>query len=570
MKDEFENPYAKKPWLRFYDAHVPPNLEYPDRSFVRLFDEAVEACAERVAVYYMGTAISFGELDLLSNRFARFLKEKGLARGDVVGVHLPNIPAFYIAVIGIQKAGCVLSGVSPLLSPEELEYQLNDSQAKALVTLDALFGNVQRVAGKTGVRAIAVAGLGDFLSAPKRVMGRLLKKIPTGEVGPIPGVELVRFRDMLARTPGDRVAEEVPLDAPIMMQYTGGTTGPPKGAVLTQRNFVRHFTQIRVWLDSGMGEDTVVSAFPMFHQAGLFLAEVCMLGGLTQVAIPNPRDLDFIVSSIKKYRPTGIANVPTVFLELLKKPGFRELDFSGVKWFLTGAMPFPVEHIKEFERVVGEGKLLEVFGMTETSPITTSQPRYGLKKPGSVGIPYPDTEVKLVDPETGEIVPVGAPGEFVVKGPQVFTAGYHRRPEETAHTLRDGWIHTGDVCRMDEDGYFYVVDRLKDMVIVSGYKVFTRTVDEVLMEHPGVDLAVTVGLPDPKRPGSETVAAAIVLKPGIEKGDRTREEITRYMREKVAPYKVPKRIDFMDALPTSAVGKVLKREVREMLKETRG
>jgi long-chain acyl-CoA synthetase len=570
MKDETGNPYAEKPWLKFYDEHVPPNLQYPDTTFVQLFREAVEQCAERVAVYYMGTPITFGEIDILSNKFAHFLKESGLEVGDVVGVHLPNIPAFYIAVIGIQKAGCVLSGVSPLLTPKELEYQLNDSEAKALLTLDALFGSVQQVAEKTGLRAIAVAETGDFLSLAKRTLGRLLKKIPTGEVGPIPGIKLERFRDILKKMPEDRVEEEVPLDAAIMMQYTGGTTGPPKGAVLSQRNFVRHFTQIRVWLDSGMGDDTILSAFPMFHHAGLFMAKVCLLGGLTQVAIPNPRDLDFIISAIKKYRPAGIGNVPTLNLELLKKPAFRELDFSGVEWFLSGAMPFPAEYIKEFEGVVGEGKLLEVFGMTETNPITTSQPRYGLKKFGSVGIPYPDTEVKLVDPETGEIVPVGEPGEFVAKGPQVFTAGYHKRPEETARTLRDGWIYTGDICKMDEDGYFYVVDRLKDMVIVSGFKVFTRTVDEVLMEHPGIDVAATIGLPDPKRPGSEIVAAAIVLNPGVEKSPGTREEITGYMREKVAPYKVPKRIDFVDALPTSAVGKVLKRELRAMMQEDEG
>jgi acyl-CoA synthetase (AMP-forming)/AMP-acid ligase II len=568
--DEAENPYAKKPWVKFYDEHVPPSLDYPDTTFAQLFREVVDQCAHRVALYYMGASITFGEFDVLSNKFAHFLEKSGLRPGDVVGVNLPNIPAFYIAVLGIQKAGCILSGVSPLLTAEELEYQLNDSGAKALLTLDALFGKVREVAERTGVRAIAVAETGDFLPVVKRLAGRLLKKLPTGKVEPIPGIEVVRVRDLLEGMPRDPVEEKVPLDAPIMMQYTGGTTGPPKGAVLTHQNFVHHFKQIRVWLDSGIGEDTVVSAFPMFHHAGLFMAKVCLLGGLTQVAIPNPRDVDFITSAIKRYRPTGVGNVPTVYLELLKRPAFRELDFSGVKWFLSGAMPFPAEYIKEFEEVVGEGKLIEVFGMTETNPITTSQPRYGLKKFGSVGIPYPDTEVKLVDPETREIVPVGEAGEFVAKGPQVFTAGYHNRPEETAHTLRDGWIYTGDICRMDEDGYFYVVDRLKDMVIVSGYKVFTRTVDEVLMEHPDVDVAATIGLPDPKRPGSETVAAAIVLKPGIEKGEEARQEIVRYMREKVAPYKVPKRIDFLDALPTSGVGKVLKRELREMMKEDKG
>ncbi len=564
-----ENPYEKKPWLRFYDEHVPEHLDYRDSSFAQIFGEAVEKCAGQVALDYMGTAIRFEELDVLSNKFAHFLRKSGLALGDVVGVNLPNIPAFYIAILGIQKAGCVLSGVSPLLSSEELQYQLNDSGAKVLVTLDALFGNVQQVAEKTGVQAIAVAETGDFFSPAKRLLGKLLKKIPTGKVNPIPGIELVKFRDLLAEMPGDRVEEKVPLDAAIMMQYTGGTTGPPKGAVLSHRNFVRHFNQIRVWLDAEIGEGTVVSAFPMFHHAGLFLAKVCMLGGLKQVAIPDPRNLDFLISAIRKHEPMGVANVPTIFLELLKRPAFRELDFSGVEWFLSGAMPFPVEYLREFDRVVGEGKLLEVFGMTETNPVTTSQPRYGLKKPGSVGIPYPDTEVKLVDPETGRIVPVGEAGEFVAKGPQVFTAGYHNRPEETAHTLRDGWIYTGDICKMDEDGYFYVVDRLKDMVIVSGYKVFTRTVDEVLMEHPDIDVAATIGLPDPKRPGSEIVAAAIVLRPGTEKSEETLEEITAYMREKVAPYKVPKRIDFLDALPTSAVGKVLKRELRTVMTEAR-
>jgi acyl-CoA synthetase (AMP-forming)/AMP-acid ligase II len=290
------------------------------------------------------------------------------------------------------------------------------------------------------------------------------------------------------------------------------------------------------------------------------------IGG-TQVAIPDPRDLDFLIAAIKNYRPNGVVNVPTIYLELLKKPKFRSLDFSGIEWFISGAAPFPPEYIKEFEEVVGRGKLVEVLGMTETSPVHMSLPRYGMKKPGSVGIPFPDTDVKLVDPETGEIAPVGEPGELLVRGPQVFTAGYHNKPEETAATLRDGWIYTGDVCRMDADGYFYVVDRVKDMVIVSGYKVFTRTVDDTLMEHTDIDMAATIGLPDPDRPGSEIVASAIVLKPEIEKNNDTRDKIIKYMRQKVAPFKVPKKIEFMDELPLSAVGKVLKRELRKQMKK---
>jgi long-chain acyl-CoA synthetase len=268
---------------------------------------------------------------------------------------------------------------------------------------------------------------------------------------------------------------------------------------------------------------------------------------------------------MKKYRPNGVVNVPTIFLELLKKPKFRRLDFSAVEWFISGAAPFPPEYIKEFEAVVGRDKLVEVLGMTETSPVHMALPRYGMKKPGSVGIPFPDTEVKLVDPASREIVPAGEPGELLVKGPQVFTVGYHNKPAETAATLKDGWIYTGDVCRMDEDGYFYVVDRVKDMVIVSGYKVFTRTVDDILMEHEDVEMAATIGLPDPKRPGSEIVATAVVLNPGVEKSEATREKIIHFMRDKVAPYKVPKKIEFMDELPVSPIGKVLKRELREIM-----
>lgn len=562
-----EDPYSKKPWLKFYDAHVSPSLDYPEKTYAELFRENTEGLSDRKALYYMGSGITFRELDVLSNKFAHFLKNSGLKPGDTVGVNLPNIPAYYIAIVGIQKAGCVLSGVSPLLQPKELEYQLNDSEAKILVTLDVLFPNVEKVVQNTGVKAIAVAGIADFLPSVKRVLGKLLKKIPTGEVNPISGIEVVRYMDMLKDMPGDRVEEKVSIDAPCLMQYTGGTTGPPKGALLTHKNIVFHIFQVNTWMDVKDTEGNMLSAFPLFHQAGLFLGMLSMATGYTQVAIPNPRDLDFLVSSIQKYKPRGIVNVPTIFIELLKKPKFRSHDFSHVEWFISGAAPFPPEYIREFESVVGEGKLIEVFGMTETSPVHTSLPRYGKKKPGSVGIPYPDTIVKLVDPDTGQVVPVGEPGEVVVKGPEVFTLGYYKKPEETANTLRDGWIYTGDVCRMDEDGYFYVVDRLKDMVNISGYKVFTRTVDDVLIEHPDIDVAATIGLPDPKRPGSEIVATAVVLKPGVEKSDATREKILEYMREKVAPYKVPKRIDFMDELPTSAIGKVLKRELREIMAE---
>jgi len=562
-----DDPYAQKPWLKHYDDHVPHSLNYSNKTYAELFREATTDIPSRTAVYYMGRGITYHELDKLSNRFAHFLKKSGLKPGDTVGVNLPNIPAYYISILGIQKAGCVLTGVSPLLQPKELEYQLNDSGTKLLVTLDALFEKVKTVVPQTRVETVAVAGIADFLSPLKAFLGKLFKKIPAGKMSPITGLAVGRFMQLLQKVPSDFVEEKLTPGSPCLMQYTGGTTGPPKGAVLTHQNMVSQIQQTNTWLDIRIGEEaTLLSAFPLFHQAGLFLAMDAMAFGGTQVAVPNPRDLDFLISAIKQFKPSGIVNVPTIYLELLKKPKFKSLNFSGVEWFISGAAPFPPEYIKAFEEVVGQGKLVEVLGMTETSPVHMGLPHYGMKKAGSVGIPFPDTEVKLIDPDSGDMVPVGEPGELVVKGPQVFTEGYHNKPDETAATLRDGWIYTGDVCKMDDDGYFYVVDRLKDMVIVSGYKVFTRTVDDVLMEHPDIDMAAAIGLPDPTRPGSEIVATAIVLKPGVEKSEDSREKITQYMQEKVAPYKVPKRIEFMDELPVSAVGKVLKRELREMMK----
>ena len=557
------DPYAAKPWLKFYDRHVPPNLEYPEKSYLAYFREAVKSVPRKVAVYYLGRGITFFELDRLSEKFACFLQRAGMQPGDTVGVHIPNLPAYYIAIIGICKAGCVLSGVSPLLQPKELEYQLNDSGARCLVTLDIFYEKVAAVREKTGVKTVVVTQIADFFPSLKKFLGKLLKKIPTASIPPLPAKKVYGFKQILNDMPAAKIEIKRNLEDPMLMQYTGGTTGLPKGALLTEKNISDQLRQIQVWLDLNVGDYTLLSAFPLFHLAGLALAMVSMAMGCSQVAVPNPRDLDFIIAAIKKYQPTGIINVPTLFIELLKKPKFVSLDFSTVRWFISGAAPFPSEYIKKFETVVGEGKLIEVLGMTETSPVTTALPLYGKKKAGSTGIPFPDTEVKLVDPDTGELAPLGEPGEFVVRGPQVFTLGYHNNPEETAKTLRDGWIYTGDICKMDADGYFYVVDRLKDMVNVSGFNVFTRQVDEVLMDHPDIDMAATIGLPDPKRPGSEIVASAIVLRSGIKKSNQMKDKITQYMRAKVAPYKVPRVIEFMDELPTSPVGKVLKRELRK-------
>jgi long-chain acyl-CoA synthetase len=554
-----ESVYAVKPWLKHYDKNVPEKLEYPTMAYADALRKAFQEVPSRIAVHYMGTAITYRELDGMSNQFARFLMAKGCRPGDTVGSHLTNIPASYVGSAGIQKAGCIFTGVSPLLTVEELVYQLNDSGAKVLITLDMLFPVAMKAVGETGVKVVIVASVFDYLP----------QEVPTNPVTPIPGIETISFKDAIGAMPTDPVDVKIDPAAPCLMMYTGGTTGPPKGALLTNNNLVHHIVQLNAWVNMYMGEHITLSAFPMFHQAGNFVGMWNLAMGSTLVAIPNPRDLQYIVKAMETYKPTFIVNVPTIYLELMKLPEFRSSDFSGVKFFVSGASAFPAENIREFEEIVGKGKLLEVCGMTETTPIILALPRDGVKKVGSVGMPVSDTEIKLVDPESGKEVPIGEPGEIVAKGPQIFTLGYHNKPEETANTLRDGWIYTGDVAVMDEDGYFSIVDRLKDMVIVSGFKVFTRVVDDDLIEHPDIENAATIGLPDPKRPGSEIVASAVVLKPGRLGDEAMQEKITAYMKEKVAPYKVPKIIQFMDALPLSAVGKVLKRELRIMMQAKR-
>lgn len=555
--------YAEKPWLKSYDKNVPATLEYEEKTFAEKFRETVGKYPDKTALLYLGKKITFREIDLMSNQLAAYLIKSGLKPDDVVGLHMPNVPAQYIAVVAIQKAGCVSTGLSPLLTPVEMEHQINDSKAKAIISIDILFEKIAEVAEKTDFSTVLVTEIADFLPGIKRVLGKLLKKIPTAEVRPLKGKNVLRFMDALKGMPEAPVEVKRTMDDTIFLMYTGGTTGPSKGAVLTHRSYMSNRLQTLTYLD--LKPDIIaLSAFPMFHIAGLAFGGFSMTNGATQICVPNPRDTHFIIEALEKYKPNIIVNVPTVFFEMMKQPEFKALDKSNLDFCLSAAAPFPPENIAELESVIGPN-FIELYGMTETSPVTCCNPRHGKKKPSSIGMPLPDTEFKLVDPSTGELAAPGEPGEIAIRGPQVMK-GYYEQPEETANALRDGWMFTGDVARMDEDGYFYIVDRVKDMVIVSGFKVFTRELDDVLIQHPDVDLAATIGYPDPDRPGSERVAAAIVLKPGVEKSDAEKEKLLEYLRENVAPYKVPKTVEFMDELPTSGVGKILKRELREIMK----
>jgi len=557
--------YSEKPWLKNYDEKVPATLEYEDKTFAEKFREVVEKYPNKACIIYMGKVLTFRDIDLLSNQLAAYLIKIGIKPDDVVGLCMPNIPANYISIVAVQKAGAVSTGLSPLLTPSEMEHQINDSNTKVVITVDLLFGIVAQAADKTDFTTAIVSEIADFLPGIKRVLGKALKKIPTAEVTPLKGKTVIRFMDALKGMPKDRVEVKRDMDDLIFLMYTGGTTGPAKGAMLTQRSYMSNRLQTMTYLNL-TPETKALSAFPLFHIAGLALGGFSMTNGATQICVPNPRDTEFLIECLEKYKPNIVVNVPTVFFELIKKPEFKALDLSNLWFCLSAAAPFPPENIKELEAIIGESNFIELYGMTETSPVTCCNPRYGAKKASSIGMPLPDTEFKLVDPETGQLAALGDPGEMAIRGPQLMK-GYYNQPEETANAVRDGWMFTGDVARMDEDGYFYIVDRVKDMVIVSGFKVFTRELDDVLVKHPDVDMAASIGFPDPQRPGSERVAAAIVLKPGIEKSDAEKEKIIAYLREEVAPYKVPKVIEFMDQLPTSGVGKVLKRELKVTLTE---
>jgi long-chain acyl-CoA synthetase len=540
-----------------------------ETTYVDVIRDAFTNFPQKAALAFMGVEITFAELDRYTNRFADMLLKSGLKKGDVVGINLPNIPEYVIAWLGTLKAGCVVSGVSPLMSAEEMAYQLNDSQAKALVTLDAIFaGRLVGIANELPhLKLVVAAGVGGFLPAIKRFLGKLLKKIPTGAVTPLPGKEVFRMEEVIKTT---RFSDQLPQveltpDDIAYIQYTGGTTGAPKGAQLSHRNAVSDLLIVQTWLGWEPGADVALSGFPFFHIAGLFFNANCIFLGWTQVLVPNPRDTDYICQQIEKYRPKILVNVPSLYQMLLGNPKFGQLDHSNLDVCISAAAPFPEESQRELERIVGQGKLLEAYGMTETSPLTAMNPSKGEKRLGSIGLPLLNTDIKLKDPGTGQDVALGEPGEICVKGPMVLVR-YFNKPDETANSFDDeGYFHTGDVAIMDEQGYLRIVDRTKDMIIVGGFKVFSKKVEEVLAEHPAVDMIAMVGVPNPDRPGSELVKAFVTLRPGYQfDGDENalKNDIIKMAKERLAPYEVPKAVEIRDELPLTTVGKIDKKLLR--------
>ncbi|MFQ6015575.1 MAG: long-chain fatty acid--CoA ligase [Anaerolineae bacterium] len=556
-------PSTDRPWFRFYDEGVPHTLEVPLLTVPDFLRRSAEKYPSQVATIFLGGRLTYSQLQEQADRLANALADLGVKQGDRVAIMLPNCPQAIMAYYAILSLGAVAVMTNPLYVERELEHQWTDAGAETAVILDRLWPRVQKVRPRTPLRQVIVTGIQDYLPFPKNLLYPIQARREGTWIEVPPSEGIVTFKDLIASHPATLPPSEVQPDDLACLQYTGGTTGIPKGAMLTHGNLVASVTQIRQFLlpDSQEAEDRALAVLPLFHVYGM--SGVMNLGvhlAATLVLLPL-LDLKMLMEAIQKERPTFFLGVPALYTAVNSYPGVDKMDLTSIKACFSGGAPLPVEVIEQFEQRTG-ARIAEAYGMTETSSVTHVNPRYGLRKFGSIGVPIVGTDARIVDTETGRRdLPPGEVGELVVRGPQVMK-GYWNQPAETAEALRDGpdgkWLYTGDLARMDEDGYFYIVDRKKDLILTAGFNVYPREVEEVLYQHPAVLEAAVVGIPDVVR--GEKIKAFVVLKPGE---TATTSEIIAFCRERLAKYKVPRAIVFRQALPKTAVGKVWRRVLRE-------
>ncbi len=556
---------GNRPWLAFYDKHVPQSLDYPPITICQLLDDARRRFPSNTATIFYGARRTYSEISARVDAFAAALKDRGISQGDRVALMLPTCPQFVIGYFATLKLGAIAVPTNPLYVERELEHQFNDSGAKAVVCLDLMLERIKNVWKKTQLQHVIVTSLSDEMPLIARVVfKRRLRK--QGVRPPAENPEgVLRFNDLLKTAPAETVADAAHHEDVAMLQYTGGTTGVSKGVMLTHKNMVANVEQNIVWRapDIEPGKNTILCVLPFFHVYGLCSMLCYVRVGAAMVLLPR-FDVKETLAALHKHRPQLFAAVPTILVAINNHPRLDKYRLDSIKSVNCGAAPLPVEVMEQFEKRTG-ATILEGFGMSEASPGVHSNPYLGPHKAGSVGIPLPDTDSKIMDLDTGDSeLPVGEAGELVIRGPQVMQ-GYWNRTDETAAALRDGWLYTGDIARMDEDGYFYIVDRKKDMIIAGGFNIYPREIDEVLFEHPKVKEAVAVGMPDKYR--GETVKAFIVLRDGE---TATEKEIIDFCRERLTRYKVPTQVEFRPELPKTLVGKILRRALREeeMRKQT--
>ncbi len=560
--------YYKKPWLKSYEKGVPERISYEEICMPDILDRTAKQFPDKPALIFQGYIMTYRQLKDMVDRFATCLTDFGVRQGDAVAILLPNLIPCVVAYFAILRLGAISVMNNPLYSDRELEHQFNDSGSKVLVTLDLLGNRMIDLRPKTKIKQIVYTSIGDYLPFPKSMLFPLVgkKKKLAADVKPAPAV--YKWKDCIAKYGPNPPRPKIGFEDVAMYQYTGGTTGVSKGVMLTHANLSKQIQQAEIWFPVfKKGAEVTLGALPFFHVFGMTTAmNFSVYMGWPDILIPRPQP-EPLLEAIRKFRPTFAPLVPTMYIGMLNHPDLKKTDMSSIKGAFSGSAPLPVEVIHEFERVTG-AVIVEGFGMTETTPVTHINPfAGGARKVGSVGVPISDTEARIVDLETGlNDMPVGQPGELIVKGPQVMR-GYLNRPDETAYTLRNGWCFTGDIATMDEDGYFYIVDRKKDMIISGGFNIYPRDIDEVFYEHPKVQEACSIGIPDPKR--GENVKVFVVLKEGE---TATQAELIEFCKTKLATFKLPAEIEFRKELPKSTVGKVLRKELKaeEMEKRKKG
>ena len=551
-------------WVKSYPPGVSDTIELPEEPVTALLDEAVRQFPNNIATDFEGQTLTYAQLGQAVDKFASVLRDLGVGKGTRVGTLLPNLPQNVITYYAALRLGGIMVENNPLYTERELEHQLNDAGVEVLVVMDQMYPKIKEIRNELPkLREVIVTNVFDAFKGIKAVLGPMTKK-GKSVIAPVPRSEPVRFWKDVMRTAKGGV-QQTPVNAKedlALLQYTGGTTGVSKGVMLTHFNLVANCAQARAWFtDAEPGKEVVLIALPLFHSYG---QTVCMNVGIMLagklVLEPNPRDLPAVLHTIGRTKPTIFPGVPTLYANLLAHPKLKETDMSSIRLCFSGAAPLPVEVQEQWEKVTG-GRLVEGYGLSETSPIATGNPLYGKRKIGTIGLPVPETDIKLVDiDDSSKEVPETGPGELCIKGPQVMQ-GYWNRADETQEVLRDGWLYTGDIAEVDDDGFFKIVDRKKDMIIVGGFNVYPRDVEEILYQNPKVLEAAVIGKPNPR--SGETVKAFIVLKPG-EKMDN--DEINKFMRENLTAYKVPKEYEFVADLPKTMVGKVLRRALVEQEK----
>jgi long-chain acyl-CoA synthetase len=550
--------YIHKPWLKSYGSRVPEYIEYEEASLNEFLKRSASDYPERDALIFQGYRVSFRELKDMVDRFARCLSDFGISKGDAVSILLPNVIPCVVAYFAILRLGAIAVMNNPLYSNVELERQFNDSGSRVLITLDRHAQRMIELRPKTALKEIVYTSLGDYLPTHKRLVFSLFARHKNESFPVREAEDVFRWKDVISRHTPDPPKAEIGFHDVAMYQYTGGTTGVSKGVMLTHANLSTQVQAMAAWFSRfKRGEEIALGALPFFHVFGLStVMNLAVYLAWTNILIHRPRP-ETLLKAIETFKPTYMPLVPTMYIGMMNHPNIKKTNMTSLKGCFSGSAPLPVEVIHDFEKLTGS-TIAEGFGMTETSPVTHINPfAGGATKVGSVGIPISDTECRIVDMEVGtRDMPPGERGELIIRGPQVMK-GYKDMPEETEETLRDGWIYTGDVATMDEDGYFYIIDRIKDMIISRGNNVYPRDIDKVFHEHPKVKEACTIGVPDPVM--GEVVKVFLVLKEGEQ---ATEEEMIDFCKDKLARFKWPAEIEFRETLPKTNAGRLLRVELR--------